>query len=195
MDSGGEPRYAGVMKIYTKTGDSGDTGLFGGGRVGKDSERVESYGQVDELNALLGVARAEGVGELDGLVKALQDQLFTVGAVLATPAGTKASSYIPPLDPAWVTAMENAMDRFDTELPPLTSFVLPGGTKAAAALHLARTVCRRAERRSVPLLRAGEIDAGVIVYLNRLSDFLFTLARVVNHRAGVQDVPWVAPKA
>lgn len=183
------------MKIYTKTGDGGDTGLFGGGRVGKESDRVESYGQVDELNALLGVARAEGVGELDAWLKTLQDQLFTVGAVLATPAGTKASSFIPPLDPEWVTAMENAMDRFETELPPLTSFVLPGGTKAAATLHLARTVCRRAERRIVPLMRAGDVDGAVIVYLNRLSDFLFTLARVVNHRAGVKDVPWVAPKA
>ncbi len=183
------------MKIYTKTGDSGDTGLFGGGRVGKESTRVESYGQVDELNALLGVARAEGAGGLDELLKRLQDQLFTVGAVLATPAGTKASAHIPSLQPAWVTAMEQAIDGFDAELPPLTSFVLPGGTKAAATLHLARTVCRRAERRIVPLMRAGEVDAEVVVYLNRLSDLLFTMARIANHRAGVQDVPWVAPKA
>jgi cob(I)alamin adenosyltransferase len=183
------------MKIYTKTGDGGDTGLFGGGRVGKESDRVESYGQVDELNALLGLARAEGLGDLDALTKSLQDQLFTVGAVLATPSGTKASEHIPKLQPSWVTAMEEAIDGFDKELPSLTTFVLPGGTRAASLLHLARTVCRRAERRIVPLMRAGDVDPEVIVYLNRLSDLLFTMARVANHRAGVKDVPWVAPKA
>ena len=183
------------MKIYTKTGDGGDTSLFGGGRVGKESDRVESYGQVDELNSVLGMARAEGLGELDALAQTLQDQLFTVGSILATPAGSKAAAHIPQLKPEWITAMEQAIDAFDKELPPLTTFVLPGGTKGAAALHHARCVCRRAERRIVPLMRAGDVEQDVVVYLNRLSDLLFTMARAANHRAGVKDVAWVAPKA
>ncbi len=182
------------MKIYTKTGDGGDTSLFGGGRVGKESDRVESYGQIDELNSILGVARADGLGDVDSLTQALQDQLFTIGSILATPAGSKAASTIPALKADWITAMETTIDTFDKELPPLTSFILPGGTRAAATLHHARTVCRRAERRIVPLMRAGDVDAEVVVYLNRLSDLLFTMARVVNFRAGVKDVPWVAPK-
>lgn len=184
-----------MTSIYTKTGDGGDTGLFGGGRVGKEDERVEAYGQVDELNATLGLARAEGLPGMDPLAQALQEQLFTLGSVLATPAGSKAAQQIPKVDPAWITAMERAIDAFDLELPPLKSFVLPGGTRAAAALHLARTVCRRAERRVVPLMRAGKVEAIVIVYLNRLSDLLFTMARAANHRAQVLDVPWLPPKS
>jgi cob(I)alamin adenosyltransferase len=183
------------MKIYTKTGDGGDTSLFGGGRVGKESDRVESYGQVDELNSVLGMARAEGLGDLDELTKTLQDQLFTIGSILATPAGSKAAAHIPQMKAEWVTSMEHAMDAFDQELPALTTFILPGGTKAAAALHHARCVCRRAERRIVPLMRAGDVEQDVVVYLNRLSDLLFTMARVANFRASVKDVPWVAPKA
>ncbi len=178
------------MKIYTKTGDGGDTGLFGGGRIGKEDIRVEAYGQVDELNACLGVARSEGVGEMDGLMQQLQDQLFTVGSVLATPAGSKAEKAIPKVKAEWVTAMEHAIDGFDAQLAPLTSFILPGGCKAASALHLARTVCRRAERRTVPLLRSGKIGPEVVVYLNRLSDLLFTMARFANFKCGVTDVPW-----
>lgn len=183
------------MKIYTKTGDTGDTALFGGGRVGKDDARVESYGQVDELNSVLGIARAEGLGDLDALAQSLQDQLFTVGAMLATPSGTKASAHIPTMKAEWITAMENAIDAYDRELPPLTSFILPGGTRAAASLHHARCVCRRAERRVVPLARAGDVPNDVVVYLNRLSDLLFTMARMANFRAKVNDVPWVAPKS
>ena len=182
------------MKIYTKTGDGGDTGLFGGGRVGKDDARVEAYGQVDELNAVLGVARAEGLGKLDPLAQSLQDQLFTVGSILATPKDSKAAAHIPRVQASWVTAMEAAIDSYDLELPPLTAFILPGGSKAAAALHLARTVCRRAERRVVPLHREGLVDADVVIYLNRLSDLLFAMARYANHLGGVKDVPWVAPK-
>ena len=182
------------MKIYTKTGDTGDTGLFGGGRVGKDDLRVKAYGQVDELNAVLGQARAEGLGQMDALAESLQGQLFTVGAVLATPQGSKAEKTIPPVRAEWVTAMEQAIDGFDTELPALTTFILPGGTKAASVLHFARTVCRRAERHVVPLVRNGKVTPSVVVYLNRLSDLLFTMARVTNHRAGVKDMPWVAPK-
>lgn len=183
-----------MVSIYTKTGDGGDTSLFGGGRVGKEDPRVEAYGEVDELNAFLGVARAQGLGDMDALAQAIQDWLFTLGAVLATPQGTRAEAVIPKMKAEWVTAMEKAIDGFDTELPPLTTFVLPGGSAAAASLHVARTVCRRAERRVVPLQRSGKVGADVVVFLNRLSDLLFTMARVANHRAQVKDVPWQAPK-
>jgi len=182
------------VKIYTKTGDGGETGLFGGGRVAKDSPRVAAYGEVDELNATLGAARAAGVGALDGLSQTLQEQLFTVGAVLATPRGTKADAHIPHIKPEWIVDMETAMDALDAELPKMTHFILPGGTAGAAALHLSRTVCRRAERKAVPLVRDGTVDAQVVQFLNRLSDLLFMLARAVNHRAGVEDVKWVPEK-
>lgn len=182
-----------MTSIYTKTGDGGDTSLFGGGRIGKEDVRVDAYGQVDELNAAVGVARAEGLGAMDELAATVQWQLFVVGGVLATPQGSKAAQAIPQLKADWVTAMEKAIDGFDAELPPLTTFILPGGTKAAAALHVARTVCRRAERRVVPLVRSGKVSADVVIFLNRLSDLLFTMARVANFRAGMKDVPWVAP--
>ena len=180
--------------IVTKTGDTGDTSLFGGGRVGKEDERVEAYGQVDELNAFIGLARAENLFGMDELAQRVQDQLFTVGSVLATPAGSKAEKHIPKVKPQWALDMETAIDAFDTEIPTLTSFILPGGHRAAAALHVARTVCRRAERRTVPLVRAGKVNAEIVVYLNRLSDLLFTMARVANFRANIKDTPWVAPK-
>jgi len=184
-----------MTRIYTKTGDTGETGLFGGGRVGKDDARVDAYGEVDELNACLGLARSlELDPRMDALCQRLQDELFTVGAVLATPQGTKAEAHIPKVKPEWVTAMEQAIDAFDTELSAMTHFILPGGTKAASALHVARTVCRRAERRVVPLFRAGKVDGLVVTYLNRLSDLLFTMARAANHRAGVPDVKWIPQK-
>ena len=183
------------MPIYTKTGDTGDTGLFGGGRVGKEDPRVEAYGQVDELNAALGLARAAGLGAMDALAQELQAQLFTLGSILATPSGSKAEAHIPRLGATWVGDMERAIDQFDTELAPLTAFILPGGTAGASALHLARTVCRRAERRIVPLCRSGKIGPDAVVYLNRLSDLLFTMARVANLRAGVKDVPWQPKKS
>ncbi|MBJ6759546.1 cob(I)yrinic acid a,c-diamide adenosyltransferase [Myxococcaceae bacterium JPH2] len=180
------------MKIYTKSGDAGETGLFGGGRVAKDDARVDAYGEVDELNATLGMARGFSLPpDLDALLQRIQDQLFTVGSVLATPTGTKASSYIPELKASWAEDMEHAIDRFEEELPKMTHFILPGGTQAAAALHLGRTVCRRCERRSVPLVREGDVPASVVVYLNRLSDLLFVMARLANHRAGVPDVKWI----
>jgi len=183
------------MKIYTKTGDAGETGLFGGGRVPKDDERVDAYGEVDELNATLGLARSLSMpADLDGLLQRLQDQLFTVGAVLATPQGTKAAAHIPQIKPEWVEAMEQAIDGFETELPTMTHFILPGGSQASSALHLARTVCRRAERRVVPLLREGKVSTDVGVFLNRLSDLLFVMARVANHRVGVPDVKWIPEK-
>ena len=180
------------MPIYTRSGDAGDPGLFGGGRVGKDDPRVDAYGEVDELNASIGLARAlELHPGLDALCAQLQDQLFTVGSVMATPSGTKAAAHIPRIQPAWAEGMEKAIDAFDQELPPMTHFILPGGTKGAAALHVARTVCRRAERRVVPLVRQGVLEVAVVVYLNRLSDLLFTMARVQNLRAGVEDVKWI----
>lgn len=179
-----------MTRIYTRTGDEGDTGLFGGGRVHKDEPRVEAYGEVDELNAAIGLARAEGLGELDVLAHAIQEQLFCVGSVLATPPGVKAAAVVPPIEPAWIEKMERAIDTFELELPELKAFILPGGSKAGAALHLARTICRRAERRVVPLARAGQLPREAVVYLNRLSDLLFTMARVANHRAKVKDEPW-----
>jgi cob(I)alamin adenosyltransferase len=186
------------VKIYTKTGDRGETGLFGGGRVPKDHARVEAYGEVDELSSTLGLAivhlERAGESELAAGLRQVQVDLFTVGAVLATPSpadGGRGSSYIPTLDPARVEALERWIDAADAELEPLKSFILPGGTEAAAALHLARTVCRRAERRVVSLARGVRVGEEYVVYLNRLSDLLFTLARLANRRAGVPDVPWV----
>src|SRR3954464_12121507 len=135
-----------MTRIYTKTGDAGETGLFGGGRVGKDDARVDAYGEVDELNACIGLARSTGLHpELDALAGRLQDQLFTVGAELATPPASKAAAAIPHIRPEWVTEMEKAIDAADKEMPALTQFILPGGTASACALHVARTVCRRAE--------------------------------------------------
>src|SRR5262245_27534542 len=143
-----------MTRIYTKTGDTGETGLFGGGRVGKDAARIEACGAVDELNAALGLARSFGTpAELDSLLEILQSQLFTLGAVLATPHGAKAEEYIPKLRSQWIDAMEHAIDRFETELSPMTHFILPGGSTVASMLHLARTICRRAERRVVTFHR------------------------------------------
>ena len=179
------------MKIYTKTGDAGETGLFGGPRVRKSDPRVEAYGEVDELNAAVGVARALVEDpEIDRELAKIQEELFCVGAELATPHGAKARSAIPPIQAAWAARLEGAMDAWDEELPALSRFVLPGGTRTAAALHLARTVCRRAERSAVALAGEAEVDGAVLVYLNRLSDFLFVAARVANHRAKKEEPLW-----
>jgi cob(I)alamin adenosyltransferase len=179
------------VKIYTKTGDSGETGLFGGPRVKKSDPRVEAYGEVDELNAALGAARAIIEDpEIERQLAKVQEELFCVGAELATPQGAKARSAIPPLDAAWIARLEAAMDAWDGELTPLSKFVLPGGTRTAAALHVARTVCRRAERHVVSLAAEVEIDPVVLAYLNRLSDFLFVAARVANHRAQKEEPLW-----
>lgn len=182
------------MKIYTRSGDGGETGLFGGPRVAKDDLRVEAYGAVDEANAVLGEARARAqevaAGEVESLLATIQDRLFAIGAELATPAGAKARSALPPIEPAWADELEAAMDRFDAELPPLRQFVLPGGPPLATALHVARAVCRRAERRVVALQAEVEIPPLVVIYLNRLSDLLFVLARVATKRAGAGEVTW-----
>ena len=187
-----------TLKIYTKTGDRGETGLFGGQRVPKDHARVEAYGDVDELNSVIGIAVAKlheaGETVLAEALRAVQSDLFTVGANLATPApedGGRESSFIPSLPEGRVEELEAWIDAAEGELEPLKSFVLPGGTGAAAYLHLARTVCRRAERRVVSLSHQAQVGAEWITYLNRLSDLLFTLARLANRRAGVDDVPWM----
>ncbi len=180
------------MKIYTKTGDKGDTGLFGGARVSKASLRVEAYGEIDELNSVLGLARSEHEdAELDALFARMQSALFDLGAELATAPDSKAELGIPLVSDADVLMLENAIDKAEAELLPLKTFVLPGGTRAAACLHLGRTVCRRAERRLVSLSEVEPVRGECIRYLNRMSDTLFVLARLANHRAGVADVPWV----
>ena len=182
------------MKIYTRTGDQGETGLFGGGRVGKNDLRVEAYGSVDELNAFLGAARAGGLTpENDARVSRTQNELFTLGSALATPAGTKAESHIPRVDPQWITAMEDAIDSIDGRVPKLTQFVLPGGVAGAAALHLARSVCRRSERRVAALAGRDQVPPLVLTYLNRLSDLLFMMARLENQLAGHRETAWVPP--
>lgn len=183
------------MKIYTKTGDDGHTGLFGGERVLKDDQRVEAYGSVDETNASLGVARAAGLSpDVDATLERIQAQLFVLGAELATPADHRSRLRLPLLDGADVTALEHDIDRLEAGLPPLTSFVLPAGTAAASALHHARTVCRRAERRVVAIQGPAGLRSEIVIYLNRLSDLLFVMARHENHAAGVADVAW-APRA
>ena len=181
------------MKIYTRTGDAGETGLFGGGRVGKDHPRVQAYGDIDELNSALGIARATAPGHLfDDLLQGIQRDLFALGGQLATPDPDKVKKALEKaeLSAARVSRFEQAIDEAEAELPPLTAFVLPAGTPKASALHLARTICRRAERSVVGLTRQEEVPAFFVIYLNRLSALLFTLARLANHRGGVGDVTW-----
>lgn len=184
------------MKIYTKTGDKGDTGLFGGGRVSKHHPRVQAYGDVDELNAFIGMARSiELMPRVDEVLAPIQRDLFAIGALLATPDREKMRQHLEKarVDDERIAELERAIDDGDAELEPLRSFILPGGTPKAAALHVARTVCRRAERRVVELQaesKESEIPQLVVIYLNRLSDLLFTLARVANRRAGAGEVTW-----
>jgi cob(I)alamin adenosyltransferase len=181
------------VKIYTRTGDRGETGLFGGGRVPKDHPRVAAYGDVDELNSAIGVARATGPrSPHDALLETIQRDLFAIGGHLATPDPDKVRKALARAELAESRAaeFERVMDEADTELPELRAFVLPAGTPKAAALHLARTVCRRAERSVIHLSHEAEVPELFIVYLNRLSDLLFTLARLANHRAGSGDVVW-----
>jgi cob(I)alamin adenosyltransferase len=182
-----------ALKIYTKTGDEGDTTLFGGGRVPKDHPRVAAYGDVDELNSALGVVRATSpTGFYDALLEAVQRDLFSIGGHLATPDPARVAKALEKADlsPARVVQFEQVMDEAEQELAPLRSFVLPAGTPKSAGLHLARTVCRRAERSVVHLAHDNEVPPLFIVYLNRLSDLLFTLARLANHREGVRDIAW-----
>lgn len=178
------------MKIYTRTGDDGTTGLLGRDRVPKHDARVEAYGSVDELNAVLGVARThDGAGTFGELLATLQAQLFDVGAELAT-IDEKMLEKLARVGEADVARLEHQIDRLEGELAPLTSFILPGGTPLAAALHHARTVCRRAERRVTALAAREKVSADVVRWLNRAADLLFVMARVANARAGVADQAW-----
>lgn len=178
------------MKIYTKTGDVGETGLFGGARVKKDDARIEAYGELDELNAILGRVRLHRFGdENDALLAEMSSRLFDLGAELANASGKPMAIHT--VSDEDVAQLERAIDRAETELAPLRTFVLPGGSPLAAELHVARTVCRRAERRIVTLAAQATVRGEVLRYVNRMSDLFFVLARLANHRAGVADVPWV----
>jgi cob(I)alamin adenosyltransferase len=179
------------MKIYTKTGDDGETGLFAGPRVKKDDPRIEAYGTVDELNSVLGLVRsAKPPADIDRLLACVQNELFDLGAELATPDPKSRGTNL--ITQQNVESLEKAIDQFDANLPPLKTFILPGGTPAAAWLHLARTICRRAERRVVTLGDEPNVSLSslVVIYLNRLSDLLFVLARAANQAAKVEDVKW-----
>jgi cob(I)alamin adenosyltransferase len=180
------------MKIYTRTGDEGQTGLFGGARVSKSDPRVAAYGEVDELNACLGAVRAqvEIPGDVSEILEHIQKDLFAMGARLADPAEKIADRVAKvAVGDADVSRLEAWIDRFEAELPLLRRFILPGGSQAGALLHLSRTVCRRAER-SVVGLGTEKVDSHLLVYMNRLSDLLFVMARVVNHRAGQTEIEW-----
>lgn len=190
------------MKIYTKQGDDGSTGLFGGDRVMKDDLRVQAYGAVDELNSALGLAharvfRAETGGQdsiaIDEVLKNIQTDLFVLGADLATPKG-KETSYLPRLGDTHVEALERLIDELDAKLPALKNFILPGGGSIGSILHYARAVCRRAERLTVSLARAEDVNPIGIQYLNRLGDLLFVLARYANQAAGVKETEWAPRK-
>jgi len=177
------------MKIYTGAGDEGLTALLGGGKVSKDDPRIAAYGAIDELNAALGVCRATGLSaEIDGGVAQLQHEMFTLGAELASPEA--APRGIDLLGAAAIERIEHTIDQFEADLPPLRQFILPGGSPAAAALHFARCVCRRAERELVALSHASAVRPLALIYVNRVGDLLFVLARSANAAAGAGDVPW-----
>ena len=176
------------MKIYTRTGDRGETSLFGGARVAKNDARIEAYGTIDELSSFIGVARASSLpSEVDTTLEQVQRDLFEVGAHLASPGTSRFAG----VDPQRIADLESGIDAMERELAPLTNFILPGGASSAAQLHVARTVCRRAERLVVALHDDSPATQSSIAYLNRLSDYLFVAARFANLRAGAADVPWM----
>ncbi|MEY4576114.1 MAG: hypothetical protein RL701_817 [Pseudomonadota bacterium] len=181
-----------AMKIYTKTGDRGETGLFGGARVSKASARVAAYGDVDELNSVLGIVGLHVQEAARAALQHIQGDLFVLGAELAKNPDKHVDLGMPLLADHDVERLERSIDAFDQELAPLKTFILPGGSAAGAFLHLARTTCRRAERAVVELAQTETVREELVRYLNRLSDLLFTWARAENARAGVADVPWVA---
>jgi cob(I)alamin adenosyltransferase len=179
-----------LLKIYTKTGDTGETSLFDNTRVSKGDARVDAYGEIDELNAALGAARAAGLdADLTGVLEAIQKELFAIGARLADPSHRIAArvTKVDVVD-TQIARLEATIDRLEGQLPPLRRFIIPGGSSGGALLHLARTICRRAERRVVSL--AEPVDPLIVVYLNRLSDLLFVMARAANHRSGVTEIEW-----
>ena len=178
------------MKIYTRTGDDGTTGLFGGNRVRKDDARVQCYGEIDELNAAIGLAASGAGGEVVQRLRRVQNELFVIGAHLATPRAAEVKA-LPPLPLDTIGRLESEIDAAENDLEPLRQFILPGGSETAARLHLARCICRRAERTIVAFdAQASGIETVLLHYLNRLSDWLFVQARWVNWKAGVADIPW-----
>ena len=190
LEPANDRRLERVMKIYTKTGDRGDTSLFGGQRVPKDALRIEACGTVDELNSALGLARADNSDpRIDGILEVIQNELFALGADLATPRSAEKTK-ITRIESRDVQGLEKVLDDLQENLKPLRRFILPGGSPVAARIHFARTICRRAERAVVRLSRNEDIGETVIVYLNRLSDLLFVLARYANHRGGIPEVIW-----
>lgn len=177
-----------MARIYTRTGDKGETGLVGGKRISKDSLRVRAYGNVDELNSVLGLARAFSKDqEISSLLGGLQQGLFTVGADLASPTD---NHQVPRITQDMIVSLERAIDKFQVELPPLTAFIIPSGGEQGALLHFARSVSRRAERSIVALSKTENVSENVGPYVNRLSDLLFVMARLVNHRSGQTEVEW-----
>ncbi|MCH8548165.1 MAG: cob(I)yrinic acid a,c-diamide adenosyltransferase [Balneolaceae bacterium] len=181
------------MKIYTKKGDKGTTSLFGGASIDKSSSRIEAYGTVDELNTIIGMVISAGTTkEGKEILNEIQKELFVLGADLATLPDKNAK--IERIGKTDIERLEQRIDQLDSELPPLTSFILPGGTQAGSALHMARTVCRRAERRTVALKHQDPISNECVIYLNRLSDLLFVMARYENQKAGVTETPWMPRK-
>ena len=180
-----------ITKVYTRTGDDGTTGLGGGGRVAKDSPRVEAYGTVDELNSQIGAAVAAGLSEpVAQALRRIQNDLFHLGSDLCVPEDQKQRFSVPRIEERHVLDLESLMDRLSEELSPLENFVLPGGSVGAAQLHVARSVCRRAERSVVSLARGEAVGPFTVPYLNRLSDTLFVMARFENKRGGIPDVLW-----
>ena len=189
------------MKIYTKTGDDGTTGLFGGTRVPKYDLRIEAYGTVDELNSYIGLVKDQNSNsELKNELIQVQNDLFTLGAMLATPQekeqlkNGKDRLNIPKIDNYSPTFLENAIDLMNQELPVMTNFVLPGGHTTVSYCHIARCVCRRAERLSVQLNQESKINPSILIYLNRLSDYLFVLARKLTYELNVEEIPWIPTK-
>lgn len=180
------------MKIYTKTGDKGETSLFGGERVWKDNLRISAYGTVDELNSILGVALNEITNkELREVINSIQNDLFTLGSDLASPLEKENKTFkIPRVNGLFVERLEKLIDNYDSQLPPLRNFIIPGGTKGAGLIHLARTVCRRAEREVISLAKVESITEEIKIYLNRLSDLLFVLARFENFSSNHPDIEW-----
>jgi cob(I)alamin adenosyltransferase len=182
------------MKIYTKTGDDGSTSLLGGGaaaRVPKSDARIDCYGNVDELNATIGwAAIAAGSGPIGDALRTVQSDLFTIGSHLAVPDGAIVPASVPALDDSIIARLEMQIDAADVQLPPLRNFILPGGSELAARLHVARTVCRRAERRLVSFAMDRPVSPTILTFLNRLSDWLFVQARAANRQAGVSDIAW-----
>jgi cob(I)alamin adenosyltransferase len=179
-----------ATKIYTKTGDDGTTGLFGGARLPKDHIRIEAYGTVDELNAVIGwLMSTIQDQETENLLQTIQSRLFTVGSNLASEPGK--NMITPDLLDEDVVLIEQSIDKMQETLPPLKHFIMPGGSPSVSAAHMARTVCRRAERRCVTLAQTSDVDSIIILYLNRLSDFFFVLARWLGAREGVEEVKWI----